>query len=227
MERSKAGRRAMSEETRPAAVVCSSKIFSLTRHLLATAEALDGKRSVHQSLGTYPAKTRQPAGDRLGPGDGRCHVFPGEKGGDGVGPTKKGKGTKLMVLVDGDGVPLAVDMANGSTSEVKLIESLLEQRVHPRLPRRLIYDRAADCDGLRQRLTRRGIELITPHRRGRKRPVTQDGRALRRYRHRWKIERTISWLQNYRRLVTRYEVHVHLFLGFAQLAALLTTFKRL
>jgi len=35
-------------------------------------------------------------------------------------------------------------VANGSTSEVKLIESLLEQRVHPRLPRRLIYDRAAD-----------------------------------------------------------------------------------
>ena len=77
-----------------------------------------------------------------------------------------------MVLVDGDGVPLAVDVANGSNSEVKLIESLLEQRVHPRLPRRLIYDRAADCDGLRQRLARRGIELITPHRRGRKRPVT-------------------------------------------------------
>ena len=90
---------------------------------------------------------------------------PEKKGGDGVGPTKKGKGTKLMVLVDGDGVPLAVDVANGSTAEVKLIESLLEQRVHPRLPRRLIYDRAADCDGLRQRLARRGIELISPHRR--------------------------------------------------------------
>jgi len=47
------------------------------------------------------------------------------------------------------------------------------------------------------------------------------------YRYRWKIERTISWLLNYRRRVTRYEIHVHLFLGFAQLAALLTIFNRL
>jgi len=125
-----------------------TKIFSLTRYLLAATEALDGKWPFHQSVGTCPAKSRQPPGNRLGPGDGRCHVFPGEKRGDGVGPTKKGKGTKLMVLVDGDRVPLAVDVANGSTSEVKLIESLLEQRVLPPLLRRLIYDRAADGDEL-------------------------------------------------------------------------------
>jgi transposase len=31
----------------------------------------------------------------------------------------------------------------------------------------------------------------------------QDGRALRRYRQRWKIERTFAWLSNFRRLVVR------------------------
>ncbi|WP_425618101.1 transposase [Anatilimnocola sp. NA78] len=44
--------------------------------------------------------------------------------------------------------------------------------------------------------------LICPHRRGRVQPPTQDGRPLRRYRRRWIIERTISWLHSFRRLVT-------------------------
>jgi IS4 transposase len=35
--------------------------------------------------------------------------------------------------------------------------------------------------------------------------VTQDGRALRRYRRRWKIERTFAWLGNFRHLVVRYD----------------------
>ncbi len=46
---------------------------------------------------------------------------------------------------------------------------------------------------------RRGIELIAPHRSNRKKPATQDGRALRRYKRRWIIERTNAWLGNFRR----------------------------
>src|SRR5262249_5177050 len=46
-------------------------------------------------------------------------------------------------------------------------------------------------------------ELICPHRRNRTRPAMQDGRSLRRYRHRWIVERTIAWLSNFRRLVVR------------------------
>lgn len=105
-------------------------------------------------------------------------------------------------------------------------DPLLARRVLRRLPKRLIYDKAADCDALRLRLRKRGIDLISPHRRGRVRPRLQDGRKLRRYKRRWKIERSISWLQNFRRLVTRYEHHAHLFLGFLQLACLYTTLRR-
>ncbi|MSO49972.1 MAG: hypothetical protein EXQ49_08745 [Acidobacteria bacterium] len=47
---------------------------------------------------------------------------------------------------------------------------------------------------------------------------TQDGRPLRRYSRRWKIERLFAWLHNSRRLVTRWEYHVGNFLGFLQLA---------
>ncbi|GIX04975.1 MAG: hypothetical protein KatS3mg114_0844 [Planctomycetaceae bacterium] len=48
-------------------------------------------------------------------------------------------------------------------------------------PERLLYDKAADADWLRESLQTRGIELICPHRANRTRPATQDGRPLRRY----------------------------------------------
>ncbi|MCA9037684.1 MAG: transposase [Planctomycetaceae bacterium] len=86
--------------------------------------------------------------------------------------------------------------------------------------RRLLYDKAADADWLRDALEQRGIEQITPHRSGRRKPPRQDERKLRRYRNRWKIERTISWLQYQRRLLVRYERHAHLFEGFLHLACM-------
>jgi transposase len=131
-----------------------------------------------------------------------------------------------MVYADASGLPLGIDTASASPHEVTLIEPLLEQRVLRRKPQRLIYDAAADSDPLRKRLKRRGIDLICPHRRNRVKPPMQDGRKLRRYRRRYIIERSISWLQNFRRLVTRYEHHAHLFHGFAQLACLIVTLNR-
>jgi transposase len=131
-----------------------------------------------------------------------------------------------MVLTDGHGIPLSVTIASASPAEVTLIEPLIEARVLRRRVLRLIYDRAADSDPLRARLKRAKIELICPHRAGRVKPATQDGRKVRRYRRRWKIERSISWLKNFRRLVTRYEHHAHLYLGFLQLACLMITLRR-
>jgi len=66
-----------------------------------------------------------------------------------------------------------------------------------------------------------GVEMIAPHRRGRKRPQTQDGRPLRRYRRRWKMERLFAWLGNFRRLVVRYERHALNYLGFVHLGCIL------
>lgn len=128
-----------------------------------------------------------------------------------------------MLLVDGGGVPLSVMVDSAQSAEVTLIEDLVAVRCYLRRPQRLVYDRAADSDALRRRLRVQQIELICPHRSNRKRPPLQDGRKLRRYRHRWKVERTISWLFNFRRLVVRYERFDHLFLGFAQLACLMIT----
>ncbi len=65
-------------------------------------------------------------------------------------------------------------------------------------------------------LFRRIIEelMIAPHRRNRTKPKTQDGRKLRRYQRRWKVERLFAWLHNFRRLVVRYERHADNFLAF-------------
>ncbi len=92
-------------------------------------------------------------------------------------------------------------------------------------PERLLYDKAADADWLRASLEARGIELICPHRENRTKPPLQDGRSLRRYRRRWVIERTISWLHNCRRLITRWEWYPELFEGFVHLACLYTILK--
>ena len=130
-----------------------------------------------------------------------------------------------MLLVDNQGTPLGATIASASEAEVNLIEPMLKRRTARRRPDRLLYDRAADSDPLRQRLAKRAIELVCPHRRNCKRPATQDGRALRRYRRRYRVERSIGWLFNYRRVVVRYERHSQLFLGFVQLACLMTIIK--
>lgn len=131
-----------------------------------------------------------------------------------------------MVHSEGHGLPVAATISSASPNEVTLIEPLLEARVIRRRPKRLLYDRAADSDPLRVRLARRKIELVCRHRANRRKPATQDGRKLRRIKRRWKIERAISWLQNFRRLVTRYEYHPHLFLGFIQAACLMIVLRR-
>lgn len=75
-------------------------------------------------------------------------------------------------------------------------------------------------------LCEQGIALICPHRKGRVRPAKQDSRKLRRYKRRWIVERTIAWLHNYRRFVTRWEYHDYLYESFVILGCLFTLLKR-
>lgn len=132
-------------------------------------------------------------------------------------------------------MPLGIQLAAATPHEVTLIEPTLAQVAVPRPgrgrprknPQRLIYDPAADSDPLRARLARRGIELICPHRANRIKPKTQDGRKLRRYKRRWKIERTIAWISNFRRLVVRYERQITMFRAFVHVACLLIALRQL
>ena len=98
--------------------------------------------------------------------------------------------------------------------EYVLAGSFLDQ-----LPTRPVGDKAYDSDPLDRTLREEyDIEMIAPNRRNRSR--SQDGRKLRRYRKRWKVERLFAWMHNFRRLVTRWEYHIENLLGFVHLACL-------
>lgn len=150
-----------------------------------------------------------------------------------MGKTKRGKGTKCMVLADGEGIPLGIWLASASPHEVTLAETTLAQvrvpragRGRPRTkPQRIIADKAYDSDPLRRRWLRRGIELIAPYRRWKRERPFYDGRKLRRYRRRWKIERTNAWLGNFRRVLVRQDRILSVFQGFCHLACLLITLR--
>ena len=124
-----------------------------------------------------------------------------------------------MAIADGRGLPLAVTIASASPGEVTLVEQTLNAQFLTASPARLIGDKAYDSDKLDARLAAEwDVEMIAPNRGGR--GQTQDGRQLRRYCRRWKIERLFAWLQNFRRLVTRYERHAANFLAFVQLGCI-------
>jgi transposase len=106
-----------------------------------------------------------------------------------------------------------------SPNELTLVQQTPCSRFTEDAPLRLIGDRGYDSDTLDEKLMREvGIELISPHRRRRKK--TQDGRPLRRYKRRWKLERLFAWLHNFRRLVVRWEYHWENFAGMVHLACI-------
>ena len=110
---------------------------------------------------------------------------------------------------------------------MKLVEQTLEGRFVAEVPERLIGDKAYDSDQLDERLMQNfGTEMIAPNKVNRRVP-TQDGRPLRRYVRRWKIERLFAWLFNFRRLVVRYEYHAENFQGLIHLAAAVILLRHL
>ena len=124
-----------------------------------------------------------------------------------------------MAIADACGLPVAIDIQSASPHEIKLVEATIKSRFIKTAPKRIIGDKAYDSDPADQRILKEhGTQLIAPHKVNRKKPKTQDGRVLRRYKRRWKVERFFAWLHNFRRLVVRYEFHAQNFLGMLQLA---------
>jgi transposase len=126
-----------------------------------------------------------------------------------------------MAVADRTGLPLAVYTHNAAPHEVRLVRHTLVERFTDDAPECLIGDKAYDSDPLDKELREQKVELITPHKSNRKKALTQDGRKLRRYKRRWKVERLFAWLQNFRRILVRYEYHDENYLGFVHLGCML------
>ncbi len=134
-----------------------------------------------------------------------------------------------MLMVDGRGTPIGLHIESASPSEVKLLEATLDsldipgQKVQPE---RLIADKGYDSNKARQLIESRGMLPIIPARKNNTKATHQDGRHLKRYRNRWIIERTNAWLQNFRRLVVRYERSHIIFEGLIHMAFAMMILKR-
>jgi transposase len=132
--------------------------------------------------------------------------IPAKQGGDAIGLTRRGKGSKLMAVVDDHGTPLGLLVASAQRAEIKLAEPTLatirvpQRRGRPRSrPRELVADKAYDSQAFREWLRCRGIRPCIPHRRG-KRPRAGRKPDLTGYRERWRVERTLAWLGTFRRV---------------------------
>jgi transposase len=129
-------------------------------------------------------------------------------GGEETGPSpvdRRKKGTKHTLMVDGNGVPIAVRMAPANTSDqTQILPIVLEiPRVggtsgRPKeLPDTVYADRGYDSDDTRALLRWLGVEPYIAKRR------TPHGSGLGKVR--WVVERTFSWLKGFRRMRIRYD----------------------
>ena len=121
---------------------------------------------------------------------------------------------KLEIVVDANGLPLGMAIASADVSEQALLMPALDDiplEVPEGTP--VIADKGHDSDPLRDELQAEGFEPIIPHRRNRVKPSRNDGRRLRRYRHRWLVERTNAWLHCYRGLAVRWSRSVLMYVG--------------
>jgi len=141
-----------------------------------------------------------------------------------LGRSRGGFGTKVHLLVDGNGVPLAAVISAGQAHESRFVEPLLESlrlkrsgRGRPRnRPKRLVGDKGYSIPRVRRYLRRRGIKAVIPRKKD-ERPGTRpfDKET---YRKRNVIERCVGWLKENRRLATRYEKLGGTFLAMVKLA---------
>jgi IS5 family transposase len=145
-----------------------------------------------------------------------------------VGKTKVGKGMKLQIVADASGLPLGLAVAGANVSEQKLLKPALDDapvEVPPGTP--VVADKGHDSDALRDEIEEAGLTPVIPHRANRKRPSRNDGRRLRRYRHRWRIERTNAWLHCYRGLAVRWSYYTFMYVGLAYLSFIHIALQRL
>jgi transposase len=126
---------------------------------------------------------------------------------------------KLEVVTDASGLPLGMAADAANVPETDLLKPALNDvpvQVPPGTP--VIADKGHDSDPLRDEVEDDGYRTIIPHRKNRTKPSRNDGRRLRRYRRRWRIERTNAWLHCYRGLATRWSYYSFMYVGTVYIA---------
>ncbi|WP_236871346.1 IS5 family transposase [Burkholderia pseudomallei] len=124
----------------------------------------------------------------------------------GPNPTDRARpGSKHHILVDANGVPVVAILTGANANDVTQLLPLVDAippirgvRGRPLQKPGVVYaDRGYDSTRHRRALRERGIRPAIAKRR------TEHGSGLGKYR--WVVERTHSWLHNFRRLRTRFD----------------------
>ncbi len=160
-----------------------------------------------------------------------------KKRGDGVGRTKIGKGSKVMLVADGNGLPIGLLCESAQPHEVSLASSTMATvaikkqkrgRARTRMTE-LVADKGFDSAAFRRELTGRGIKTCIPQRKyKRRRKRGQPPRfSAASYAERWRVERCFAWFDNCRRLVVRYERGLHRYKAFCVLACIMLCVNRI
>ncbi|MGH7248128.1 MAG: IS5 family transposase [Pseudomonadota bacterium] len=147
----------------------------------------------------------------------------------GPNPTDRAKkGAKRSLLTEGKGVPLGIAPAGANLNDFKLgratIESIPIKRPKPtrKRPQGLCLDRGYDYNEVRELCEE---FAFTAHIRGR----GEEAQAIKReagFRaRRWVVERTHSWLNRFRRILTRWEKRADTYLAMLHLACGLITWR--
>jgi transposase len=162
---------------------------------------------------------------------------PAKKGGEKVGLTRKGKGTKWMLVVDGNGLPLGFHLDGANRAEVRLAQQTLDtiRVARPRgrakvRPETLVADRGYDSSAFRRALRRRGIRMCIPPKRRPAKWRPKRGRPVvarkQEYRQRYTVERSFAWLGNFHRLLIRWEHLVSVYQSWFTFAVMVLSVRK-
>jgi putative transposase len=159
-------------------------------------------------------------------------LLPAPLGGSASGPnpTDRAKcGTKRHLLSDGNGAPLGLDLTGANRHDMKGLAELLGKGliVPPPKPSRrkrqhLCLDKAYDYDESDQLVAKLGYVAHIKRRGQDDRPGIGESLYPPR---RWKVERTISWINNMRKLRTRWEKKAENYQALVMLASALILYR--
>ena len=128
----------------------------------------------------------------------------------GANPTDRGRcGSKIHLLVDGDGMPLGVEIAGAHVHDSRLVSSTIEAIAIERpetteeSPQHLCLDKAYDCERVELEVLAHNYQ---PHIRllGEEKLDNTDKTKKKHPARRYVVERTFAWLKGFRCLRTRY-----------------------
>lgn len=135
---------------------------------------------------------------------------------------------KRSLLTEGAGVPIGVAVDGANRHDSKMVATTLESipikrpRATRKDPQGICLDKGYDFDSVRALVKEFGY---TAHIKARGEEATAIKRCVRFKARRWVVERTHSWMNRFRRILTRWEKKMENYLGLLHLVCAIITYR--